>query len=384
MRSIRGIAPALALASLTAAAACGKKTPPPPPPPPPVVVEPPPPPPPPVCVPASEPATIGPAAADAGSVRFCVNDGAGPDALTEATTQACFAVELASRRYERLDRPPPQQPRGLSAPAARLVSSPTEVRVCPDVPDGGGEAPAGDGAGAASPCRTLRPKVPKNAATPIAAALDAAGTTVVMLLGNAEAGKGVVEVWDVARARRTATIRYARGDYRCGAVQLLGDVIFVSASACAGPAGKGALYSLKGKKLADVGGKDFGTHGTVAVQVDATRWAFLEEGGGLLAVQDVATGKVEATIELVSLWNAPGSRGDDATALASGNPGESMLVRGGDGTLVVIAGSPAAGTVGVIDLAAGEVDVIGALPCPPAPDAGPGSEPPNEDGEETP
>ena len=46
-----------------------------------------------------------------------------------------------------------------------------------------------------------------------------------------------------------------------------------------------------------------------------------------------------------------------------GNPGESALVRGGDNQLLVIAGSPSTGSVGVIDVASGEMKVVRAPTC---------------------
>lgn len=339
----------VALVALTAVGACGGKAKAPPTPPPqPMVEKPaPPPPPPPVCVPPTEPAMITMATGDAGAAQFCSGDG--------ADQQACFGVDLATKKYAALDAAPVAQPAALAAPTATVTTTPTEVKVC----TGSDEAS----------CKTLKPKVPKGAETPIAAAITADGATAVLMLGNAEAGKGVAEVWDVAKGKKAATIKYAKGDHKCGEVQVLGDVVFISASVCAGPAAKGALYSLKGKRLAAVGGKDFGTYGTRAVQVTATQWAFLEEGAGVVALQDVKTGKLDKTVDLLALWGGAG------TERAGGNPGESALIRGGDGKLVVISGSPAAGSVGVIDVATGDVTVIEALRCAgtdPAPAAGGG------------
>ena len=348
--TLRGsVSSALAPAGLTAlaalaalAASCGGKAKPPPPPPAPVVAKkPPPPPPPPVCIPAGEPAMVARATADAGLVQFCVGDG--------ADRNDCFAVELDTKTYQTVDAAPISQPPGLAIPAARVVAAPTEVSIC-----------VGEGD---TDCKTLKPKVAKNAERPIEVAIDLNGTNAVLMLGDAEAGRGVAEVWSVTKGKKTATIKYAKGDNKCGTAQLLGDVIYISSSVCAGPAARGALYSLKGKKLGDVGGKDFGTYGTVGVQVTETQWAFLEEGGGVIALQDVRTGKVDKTIELLALWERPAGGADGGAPRGGGNPGESALVRGADGTLIVIAGAPSAGTVGVVDIAAGEVVVIPALPC---------------------
>lgn len=336
--------PLLCLAIATSLVACGGKAKPPPPPKPEPKVVKKPPPPPPVCVPALEPAMVGMAWADGGAARFCVSDG--------AEQNACFSVDLESKKYEKLDESPVAQTATIEAPTARVQASPTEVKVC-----------TGEGDAA---CKSLKPKVPKDADHPIDAAVDPTGAWAVLMLGDAEAGKGVAEVWDVAKGKKTATIKYAKGDHKCGTAQVLGDVVYISASVCAGPAAKGGLYSMKGKKLADVGGKDFGTYGATAVQVGATQWAFLEEGAGAIALQDVKTGKVDKTIDLLALWNGggDGEGGTDGEApRGGGNPGESALVRGGDGKLVVIAGSPAAGTVGIVDMASGETAVIQSLAC---------------------
>jgi hypothetical protein len=217
-----------------------------------------------------------------------------------------------------------------------------------------------DVAAGESTCTTLKPKVAKGATQPIQAAVNTAGTTAVALLGDAEHGKGVAEVWDVGKKKKVATIKYAKGDYKCGHAEMLGDTVFITASVCAGPTARGTLWSLKGKKLADAGGKDFGTFGTSPVQVEGASWAFLEEGAGTIALQDVGTGTVGKTIDLVALWAGSGT--EDAPR-ANGNPGESALVRGAEGHLVVITGSPMPGNVGVVDLDTADVKVWKALAC---------------------
>jgi hypothetical protein len=57
--------------------------------------------------------------------------------------------------------------------------------------------------------------------------------------------------------------------------------------------------------------------------------------------------------------------GGDASDAAGegGNPGESGLARGGEGELIMIAGSPKAGNIGVATIASGEVRVLKAVPC---------------------
>ena len=349
------------LALVGASAACGGSQKPAPPP----VVheEPKPAPPPPVCVRAgAEQSAIGSASADAASAKFCISDG--------SDTNQCFTVDLAAGTLTRLAGPGPAQPPALGDAHARVETTATEVKVC----------------ATADACKTIAPKVPKNAENPIEARANAAGTIAVVLLGDAEAGKGTAEVWDVAKNKRLSSIKYANGDYKCGHARVLDQTIFISADVCSGPAAHGALYTLKGKKLADVGGKDFGTYGEEPVQVKDDQWAFLEENGEAIALQDVKTGKVAKTIDVGAVWapsdggapapapaaaekpadkpaGAPAADAGAPAAPAMGNPGESVLVRGGDGKLIVITGGPAPGNVAIVDADSGEAKVLHAKAC---------------------
>jgi hypothetical protein len=339
---MRGMKVALAIC-LAALTACGggdakKKTTPKPPV---KVAKKPPPPPPPACIKGGDAmGAIGGATGSNGGAEFCVSDG---------SSSECFKADLASGEYQKLDAPPAPQAASLEDSGVKVETTPTEVKVC-----------------AGEDCKTLAPKVGK-ADSQLVAVANA--TTAVVMVGNTESGKGVAEVWDVAKSKKVATIKYAKSDFKCGVPKLLGSTIYISASVCAGPAARAVLYSAKGKRIADVGGKEFGTYSEVAVQVKDNLWAFLEENGSMVALQDVATGKVQKTISLAPLWQGENdaAAGDDKkdgdSAPAMGNPGESALVRGGDNQLLVIAGSPSTGNVGVIDVASGEMKVTRAPVC---------------------
>lgn len=279
----------------------------------------------PACItPPDEAGAITRASAEGTSrVHYCIGD-----------TSQCYALDLNTGKLDRLANLP--RPRGATD-GARLETRNPELTVCT------GES-----------CKTLTQKVLPSAAQ-LHAATDAAGTTLVVLLGDAAAGQGYAEIWDVAKAKKTSTFRYARGDFKCGDVAMLGNSIYVTASQCTSPAARGALYSLKGAKIANVGNKDFGVFGNAHVLVEADRWAFLEENANRIAIQDVAKGKVEKTIDVSALF------GDKRDAM--GNPGESALLRLGEGKLAVIAGSPANGSVAVVDLATSEVKVTHAPLC---------------------
>ena len=261
------------------------------------------------------------ATGDAERVTFCVG----------ASTEQCFALELGGGKLERLAEPPVAERGG-----ARVEMINPELKVC-----------------TGADCKTMTTKILPGMAA-MHATTNAAGTVAVVLLGDAAAGKGYAEVWDVASGKRTATFKYARGDFKCGEVRMTGDAIFVNASTCGSPAARGALYSLKGKKIANVGGKDFGTFGTAAAPIEGTTWAFLEENGSQVAIQDVAKGKVTKVLDITHLWTPDGLKARDAM----GNPGESALVPLGNGKLAVIAGAPSTGKVAVVDIASGEVTLV--------------------------
>jgi hypothetical protein len=358
---------------VTSIAGCGGKSKAPAPPP--VVHEAakPPPPPPPVCIKAgADMSAIGSAGVEDSGAHFCISDG--------TDTNQCFLMELTSGKLEKSASPGAAQAASLDDNRARVQTTATEVKVCAGADE--------------TACKTLKPTVSKGAENPIEAVANAQGTIAVVLSGDAEKGKGTAEVWDVAKGKRLTAIKYANKDFKCGHARVLGDTIYISADVCAGPAAHGALYSIKGKKLGDVGGKDFGTYGTEPVQVKDNVWAFLEENGAAIALQDVKTGKVSKTIEVGAVWaqevagadpkdatppaaakkkmppeKAPDTTATDAPAAgepsapAMGNPGESALVRGAPGTLIVITGGPSPGNLGIVDVESGETKVLHANLC---------------------
>lgn len=280
----------------------------------------------PACVPSQDAAVISHATAEGGRVMYCV----GGD-------NACFAMDLASGALTRMSAPPADPPGG----GAKVKTTSPEIEVC-----SGGE------------CKQLTPKILPGA-SPIHAVTNSAGTVFVLLLGDAEGGKGYAEIWDVAKQRRTATFKYARGDYRCGELAMLGETVLVNASNCSGPTARATLWTVKGAKIGNVGKGDFGTFGNARAQLTLTDWAFLDENGNKLAIQDVQKGKVKRVLDVSALWRDEGSAVKDAL----GTPGESALVRVDDDHLAVIAGSPHEGSVGIVDLASGDLRVLPAAHC---------------------
>lgn len=308
---------AIAFASLAACGILGK-------PPPPEVVkvvplpkQPPPPP----CIAVPDAGVISHAAGEGSRVRFCVGTGA----------DQCFAIDLAMGTLERLRAPPAE----ATQTAAHVETANPRIDVC-----------------TGADCKSLTPKIFAGAA-PLHATTNADGSFAVVLLGDAASGKGYAEVWDVVKGKKVATFKYARGEFRCGEVKMAGETIYLAASTCDQPAARAALYTLKGRKIANVGGKDFGVWGNAFAHIDGSTWAFLEENGSLVAIQDAVKGKLIKTVDISPLWSPDGMKNKDSM----GNPGESTVVHLGAGKLAVIAGAPAAGRVATVDIATGEVTV---------------------------
>jgi hypothetical protein len=289
----------------------------------PIAIAPPPPPPPPkkpACIKIpEEPAPINNASGEMGKVRYCVG----------TAVDQCFEVELTTGKLEQLEEQPKPQTAAFEVNAHLETTNP-ELKVCN--PNG---------------CKRLTPQVWPGAA-PLEAATN--GSIAAVLLGDAEAGQGYVDVYDVTKTKKVASFRYARGEFKCGDIAMLGDTIYVNAHACGKLSGRATLYTARGKKIANVGGKgDFGMYGNGYTQIEDNVWAFLEESGKLIALQDVVKGKVIRTVNVSELF---------APAAKMGNPGESAIVRLGGLSVAVIAGTPANGSIAAVNLASGEVKII--------------------------
>lgn len=273
----------------------------------------------PVCItPPEAAASIVHASVTGTTLQYCIGE------------TDCFSVELATNKYKRLIEPPKPTTEG-----ARVEAIIPKLDIC-----------------TGTTCTSLAPKVVPTAAT-MSAATNPDGTFAVVLLGDAPKGAGYAEVWNVAKTKKSATFRYARGDFRCGEVAMLDNTIYLSAAQCGQPAARAGLYTLAGRRIANVGGKDFGTFGSAYVHVEGATWAFLEENATQLVLQDVVKGKIWKTIDTSSLF----------AEAKMGTPGESAIVRLEDGRLVVIGGSPAVGSLALIDVGTGEVTVVPAPIC---------------------
>ncbi len=266
------------------------------------------------CIPSTG-AKITNAIGEGKRVRYCLGD-----------TKQCFAIDpdvADVGGFAHVEAVPPPPPAG-----AYVETTQPKVEVCGSVD-----------------CTTLTDKVLGNAAQ-IRAATTADGMFAAFLFA-ATTTKAYVEVWDVTTTKKLATIRPPKGQ-ACGDVAMLGEVVLLRCGAQA------SLFSRQGKKLADAGGKGFEL--ASYVPVEGNLWAFLDERGARIALQDVARGNVLKLIDTSGVFMIGGAR-------QGTNLGESALVRLADGRLVVIAGAPALGSVAAVDPKTGVVELRQAPLC---------------------
>lgn len=264
------------------------------------------------CIPAGA-ARLTNVAADGKRVRYCIAD-----------SDHCFTID-----------PDVAEPTGFArttgaAPAptgAYVETTQPRIEVCTSID-----------------CTSLTAKVLPNAVD-IRAATTSDGAFAAFLFGGATR-KAYVEIWDVEQAKKVTTIKPSRGR-ACGDLAMLGGTVLLACGS------QGTLFSLAGKQVAEAGGKNF-VFGSF-VPVDANIWAFLDERGTRIAFQDVIRGNVVKTVETSGVFVIGGG--------TQGHPGESALVRLGDGRLVVVASAPALGSVAAVDPKTGVVELRQAPPC---------------------
>lgn len=244
-------------------------------------------------------------------VRYCLGE-----------TKQCFAIDPDVAEiggFAHVEAVPPPPPAG-----AYVETTQPRVEVC-----------------SSAECTSLTTQVLGRAAQ-IRAATTADGMFAAFLFG-ATTPKSYVEIWDVTTTKKLSTIR--KGG--CDDVAMLGETVLLRCGAQA------TLFTRAGKKLADAGGRGFAF--ATYVPLDGNLWAFLDERGANIAVQDVARGTVVKKIDTSGVFMIGGAQ--------QGAPGESALVKLGDGRLVVIAGAPALGSVAAVDPKTGILELRQAPLC---------------------
>jgi hypothetical protein len=183
---------------------------------------------------------------------------------------------------------------------------------------------------------------------------NAAGTHIALVTTSEPS---TIELYEVVSRKRTARIPLVVENPPCGYVRWVGNAVLVIDTVCAGPDGIGTLYTVKGKKLAVLGGPETdGSHVNAddpqIVHLDGTRYAIGLPMQTEVRIVDSATGKESALIDLDKL---------DGKVTENG-PGTMLVTRGGPRTLLVATG---AASIGEIDLGTGALTVGWTAPeCP--------------------
>ena len=262
------------------------------------------------CIPAGT-TKLTDVVADGQRVRYCAG--------TECFSIAPDVADISG--FAKADKPAP------ATNAAYVETTQPRIEVCNSVD-----------------CTSLTEKI-MPIANDIRAATTTDGAFVAFLFGGATP-KGYVELWDVQGPKKLSTIKLPRGE-ACESVAFLDKTLLLKCGSQA------TLWALQGKKLADAGGKAF-TFSAYA-PVGGNVYAFLDERGTRVALQDITRGTVTKTVDTSGLFLIGGAQ--------QGTPGESRLVMLGDGRLTVVAGPPALGSVATIDPKTGELELRQAPLC---------------------
>ncbi|MCA9672830.1 MAG: hypothetical protein KC503_44865 [Myxococcales bacterium] len=106
----------------------------------------------------------------------------------------------------------------------------------------------------------------------------------------------VVDIYDAKSGRKQSTVAAGEG---CKNALWLHDLLYVENNVCAGPGGEAAIYDPEtGKKRHDVGTKLFNCYGCKPLDLGGDRWLVVQAMGDSLAVQNMRSGKVLASVKL--------------------------------------------------------------------------------------
>ncbi len=268
-------------------------------------------------------------------LRFCRAEEAG---------ERCYAFDLDRGLLAPAPSPPSVE---LPAPFPRRVK----------VDEGKGTAQLCDGIGSA--CRQLdlgrEPQRVEGAAFSSSDRMLAVTTTPV---GGGPATATVFGA-DSAKAIGRIVINPS-GDYECGSATFVGETVLAMEDVCAGPAGVAWLAKPdSGHHIAWVGGRaGWGAFRVAYEHVDGPLWAFREERGVEVVVQNVSTGEVVHRFDLRDTF-PKGAAGNLLT-----DPSRGAMLETDRGELVVVHDGHAQGTVVILDPKEGRrVRVLHMLVC---------------------
>lgn len=269
-------------------------------------------------------------ALDGDALSFCRYEGEGP---------ACYVFDLASETL-RAAPVPEGEPDYDAFPGLRAPEDRGTVERC---------APEG---------RCQRLAVPSGF-TAMSGAVSASGELAALTLTMVRGGVGGhdVQVYALPSGRPVTRFEVKDEVFGCARVDFVGETLLVQLDICAGPAGRAWLADPKtGVKIADVGGPDFGAWSLHPQHVAGDRWAFREESGVEVVIQDVRTGAIAHRVDLRDTL----ARTDDG-ALDT-DPSSGAMFRARDGALVVVHDAGAQGTIVKVDGATGRVAAVVKMP----------------------
>ncbi|MCE9577476.1 MAG: hypothetical protein K8W52_30285 [Deltaproteobacteria bacterium] len=291
---------------------------------------PPPPRPQPACAtPVGDGSTVDDAHITGDTVTLCHGADAG---------RACWSVDLASGAYTPRKNVASGGPVPVVPPTASVNDDGT-VKLCAS-PD-------------PTSCTIFTPK--RKADINGGASVSADLSTVAV--GNAS--QTSIDIYDVATGKKRVTIKSWKTEMGnpapLDAPTFAGDRLIMWAHAS--PVSSAArIYTLKGKRLASVGDKNFTLNPDGAYHLDGTQWAFKQLDGPTLIVVDVKTGKQVKRYDLRPLSQLPKSP-DNYELFELGALG----LRGNDIVYVTASGIP---VVGLLDRKTGAIKAFPAPRCP--------------------
>jgi len=196
------------------------------------------------------------------------------------------------------------------------------------------------------------------------AEVDAKAERLAVIAG-ADSKPAVAYIFDLPGGVRRAKFVAGNDDFTCAEVAFLGArSLLVTISVCAGPAGRAYLADADtGERKAWVGGRDSWQAWDVKpLRVPgggANDWAFREQLGGEVVIQDVVTGTVLRRIDLSA--HVPS---DPVSKLPATDPLWGRLFHTSGNKLAVLnEGAGAQGVFIIVDPVAGVVDRVVKMPA---------------------
>jgi len=266
----------------------------------------------------------------------CVKGGRRADNASLTTTSAsfcfdgaaCYAAELATGRL-------------TTGPAAG-----TDLPLLAEGPDSPKLSDDGGGITVCHRDRSCHNLVPTGQIDPGIGFVSAVNSTGTLAAIGVQGSDLQVEVFDVATGKHVSTFKLPPSRWMCLVVAFAGDTLDISNVECGATTGKEWLATKLGKRIAAIGGASPIMTGSPPVHVTDNTWAFTPDGGDVVILQDVVTGKV---VKRISVGKA--------------DPDSPATLVGDSTHIVLIYGGTRAGDLAVIDVATGKVTQFPAKRC---------------------